>query len=139
MTVPTGMRQLHQRSGTLARAPKGFRSLPHPQRYTAAPGDFVGGGLRSWLAVRWTRTAALYLTAPPSCGCSALYRGPKAQRGVPRSGLWSEEWESPRSGVRYASGTGSERAQGRERSGVESPASQGPFSIRKGLRKVLNG
>jgi hypothetical protein len=29
-----------------------LRSLPHPQRYTAAPGDFVGGGLRSWLAVR---------------------------------------------------------------------------------------
>ncbi|MGB3095700.1 MAG: hypothetical protein WBB46_03055, partial [Candidatus Deferrimicrobiaceae bacterium] len=46
----------------------------------------------------------------PSCGCYAPYRGPQAQRGVPRSGLWSEEWESPRSGVRYASGTGSERA-----------------------------
>ena len=29
------------------------------------------GGLRSWLAVRWTCTAALYLTAPPSCGRSA--------------------------------------------------------------------
>ncbi|MGB3096604.1 MAG: hypothetical protein WBB46_07745, partial [Candidatus Deferrimicrobiaceae bacterium] len=38
-------------------------------------------------------------------------RGPGAPRGVPRSGLWSEEWESPRSGVRYASGTGSERAK----------------------------
>ena len=50
-------------------------------------------------------------SAPPSCGCYAPYRGPKAQRGVPRSGLWSEEWESPRSGVRYASGTGSERAK----------------------------
>ncbi len=49
-------------------------------------------------------------------------------RGVPRSGLWSEEWESPRSAVRYASGTGSERAKGRERSGEESPASQGPSS-----------
>ena len=60
-------------------------------------------------------------SAPPSCGCYALYRGPMAQRGVPRSGLWSEEWESPRSGVRYASGTGSERAQGRERSGGGSP------------------
>ncbi|MGB3096516.1 MAG: hypothetical protein WBB46_07300, partial [Candidatus Deferrimicrobiaceae bacterium] len=43
--------------------------------------------------------------------CYAPYRGPQAQRGVPRSGLWSEEWESPRSGVRYASGTGSERAK----------------------------
>ncbi|MGB6410468.1 MAG: hypothetical protein WBF16_04635 [Candidatus Deferrimicrobiaceae bacterium] len=31
--------------------------------------------------------------------------------GVPRSGLWSEEWELPRSGVLYASGTGSERAK----------------------------
>src|SRR5512146_349253 len=29
------------------------------------------GGLRSWLAVRWTHTAALYLTPPPSCGGSA--------------------------------------------------------------------
>ncbi len=55
MTVPTGMLRI-QRPGH--RAPKGFRSLPHPQRYTAAPGDFVGGGLRSWLAVRCTRTAA---------------------------------------------------------------------------------
>ncbi len=167
MTAPTGMLRI-QRPGH--RAPKGFRSLPHPQRYTAAPGDFVGGGLRSWLAVRCTRTAAhrppgthslrsrhsgaaastpaslpsltvprgyasvgrlagsgasplsvhgLFRNGPldtgltplPSCGCSALYRGPKAQRGVPRSGLWSEEWESPRSGVRYASGTGSERAK----------------------------
>ena len=26
----------------------------------------------------------------PSCGCCALYVGPKAQRWVPRSGLWSE-------------------------------------------------
>jgi len=42
-------------------------------------------------------------------------------RGVPRSGLWSEVL-SP------ASGTGSERAKGRERSGEESPASQGPSS-----------
>jgi hypothetical protein len=101
-----------ERSGMLCiqrpvhRAPKGFRSLPHPQRHTAAPGDFVGGGLRSWLAVRCTRTAT-----PPSCGCSALYRGPRLKRGVPRSGLCSEEWESPRSGVQYASGTGSERAK----------------------------
>ncbi len=55
MTAPTGMLRI-QRPGH--RAPKGFRSLPHPQRYTAAPGDFVGGGLRSWLAVRCTRTAA---------------------------------------------------------------------------------
>jgi len=66
---------------------KGFRSLPHPQRYTAAPGDFVGERLR------------------PVPGTSRL------KRGVPRSGLWSKEWESPRSGVRYASGTGSERAK----------------------------
>ena len=29
-------------------------------------------------------------SAPPSCGCYAPYRGPLAQRGVPRSGLWSE-------------------------------------------------
>jgi len=147
-----------------------LRRLPHPQRYTAAPGDFVGGGLRSWLAVRCTRTSAhrppgthslrsrhsraaasapaslpsltvprgyasvgrlagsgastlsvhgLFrngpldagLTAAPSCGCYAGNQGPGAMRGVPRSGLWSEEWESPRSGVRDASGTGSERAE----------------------------
>ncbi|MGB6411417.1 MAG: hypothetical protein WBF16_09490, partial [Candidatus Deferrimicrobiaceae bacterium] len=40
------------------------------------------GGLRSWLAVRCTRTASLYLTAPPSFGCCARYRRPKAQGGV---------------------------------------------------------
>ena len=81
----------------------------------------LGGGLRSWLAVRCNRTAALNLTAPPSCGCYAgnqgpgarqivlsrteaierkvvcvaeqilpSDRGPGAQRGVPRSSLWSE-------------------------------------------------
>ena len=33
--------------------------------------DASEGGLRSWLAVRLTCTAALYLTAPPSCGVSA--------------------------------------------------------------------
>ena len=38
----------------------------------------------------------------------------RALRGVPRSGLWSE-------GELASSGTGSERAQGRERSGEESP------------------
>ena len=50
----------------------------------------LGGGLRSWLAVRCTRTPALYLTSPPSCGCCADNRGPGAMRGVTRSGLWSE-------------------------------------------------
>jgi hypothetical protein len=29
------------------------------------------GGLRSWLAARWTRASALYFAAPPSCGCFA--------------------------------------------------------------------
>ncbi|HJX74391.1 MAG TPA: hypothetical protein VJ307_09570, partial [Candidatus Deferrimicrobiaceae bacterium] len=40
-------------------------------------------------------------------------------RGVPRSGLWSEEEIA-------SSGTGSERAQGRERSRGDPSASQGP-------------
>jgi hypothetical protein len=31
----------------------------------------LGGGLRSWLDARCTRASALYLTAPPSCGCFA--------------------------------------------------------------------
>jgi len=45
------------------------------------------GGLRSWLAVRCTRTAALYLTAPPSCGGSA---GPARTGAKPRSAsVWS--------------------------------------------------
>ncbi len=55
MPAPTGMLRI-QRPGH--RAPQGFRSLPHPQRYTAAPGDFVGGGLRSWLALRYPCTSA---------------------------------------------------------------------------------
>ena len=41
----------------------------------------LGGGLRSWLAVRSTCTAALYLTVPPSCGRYAGEQGPQAMRG----------------------------------------------------------
>jgi len=62
-------------------------------------------------------------------GC-ALYLGPGAMRGVPRSGLWSEISDPP-------SGTGSERAKGRERSGVEAPRE--PGSSRKGFRAELSG
>ncbi len=98
---------------TLPQTGSGLTSQPPP----SAAVSRCSGGLRRrgtpFVARRGMnpRTAALNLTAPPSCGCYAPYRGPKAQRGVPRSGLWSEEWESPRSGVRYASGTGSERAK----------------------------
>ena len=58
------------------------------------------------------------LTEPPSCGCFADDRRPVAMRGVPQSGLWSEERIA-------SSGTGSERAQGRERSGCGSPREPG--------------
>ena len=69
--------------------------------------------------------ARLRLTSlrPPPSSCSAHARpvarvpatgGPGAMRGVPRSGLWSEE------GI-VSSGTGSERVLGRERSGRGSP------------------
>ena len=97
-----------------------------------------GGSLALSLDLRCTRKSALDLppgklrSDPPSFGCSAddnpwwsvmgsliaapvlwlvrPIRGPGAMRGVPQSGLWSEE-------AIASSGTGSERA----------PASGGPF------------
>src|SRR3970282_2292778 len=43
----------------------------------------LGGGLRSWLAVRWTRTAALNLTAPPLLRLAAPATGcPRRCGGV---------------------------------------------------------
>ena len=62
--------------------------------------------------------AALYLTAPPSCGCCALYLGPEAMRGVPQSALWSEF-------LVLASGTGSERAKVASVAGAEAPRKPG--------------
>jgi hypothetical protein len=56
----------------------------------------LGGGLRSWLAVRCTCTAALNLTAP------SLLRLLRRQLGIlgdagggPRSGVWSEKASIP--------------------------------------------
>jgi hypothetical protein len=62
--------------------------------------------------------AALYLTAPPSCGCCALYLGPEAMRGVPQSALWSEF-------LVLASGTGSERAKVASVANAEAPRKPG--------------
>jgi hypothetical protein len=84
----------------------------------------LGGGLRSWLAVRCTSTAALYLTAPPSCGCFALDRGHKAMREV------SAQRPMERGG-NFIERNGSERAQGRERSGAEAPREPVSFRGRK--------
>src|SRR3970282_2659710 len=43
----------------------------------------LGGGLRSWLAVRWTSTAALNLTAPPLLRLAApATGGPRRCGGV---------------------------------------------------------
>ena len=44
-----------------------------------------------------------------------------AQRGVPRSGLWSENGVSPLSGVRSGERNRQRAGAGRERSGEESP------------------
>ena len=67
-----------------------------------------------------------------------LRRDPRLKRGVPRSGLWSEEWESPRSGVRYASGTGSERAKVASVAEGKPPRALGPPPERIGEnRKVV--
>ncbi|MGA6993233.1 MAG: hypothetical protein WBX50_04965, partial [Candidatus Deferrimicrobiaceae bacterium] len=69
------------------------------------------------------RTAALYLTASPSCGCCALNLGPEAMRGVPQSGLWSE---SPA----LASGTGSERSKVASVADADAPRDPGsPVAI----------
>ncbi len=118
-----------------------FRNLPHPQRDplfrgTSSERDSVRG-----LGVRYTRTPALNLTASPSCGCSARYLGPKAQRGVPRSGVWSERKEYPPCGDLFDERNRSERAQGRERSGAEIPprALRSPLHIprwRKAARRA---
>ena len=59
------------------------------------------------------------LTTVPILQLMRHIRGPGAMRGVPQSGLWSEE-------AIASSGTGSERAQGRERSRGDPSASQGP-------------
>jgi hypothetical protein len=54
---------------------------------------------------------------PASCGCCALYRGPGARRGVPRSGgtflkySAKDKGVSPHQVAALASGTGSERAE----------------------------
>jgi|GEM_PF-1727079 len=110
---PPGTHSLRSRhSRAAASTPASLPSLTVPRGY-ASVGRLAGSGASPLSVHGLFRNGPLDagLTPLPSCGCSALYRGPKAQRGVPRSGLWSEEWESPRSGVRYASGTGSERAK----------------------------
>jgi len=67
--------------------PRAVRNGGAPRREGAlrkraqVPLRSLGGGLRSWLAVRSTCTAALYLTAPPSCGCYAGNQGTEAMRG----------------------------------------------------------
>src|SRR3990172_3069582 len=43
----------------------------------------LGGGLRSWLAVRGTCTAALNLTAPPLLRLAAPGTGDPGSRGIP--------------------------------------------------------
>jgi len=83
--------------------------IVRPNGYAASEGGSVRGS-------PCDAPARLRLTSlrPSSCGCCAGNRGPGAMRGVPQSGLWSEEELA-------SSGTGSERSQGRERSGCGSP------------------
>jgi hypothetical protein len=77
----------------------------------------LGGGLRSWLGVRCTRTPALYLTAPPSCGRFALYRETRGDAGGSA--------ERPMERGTYCVERNRQRAGERSRAERKAPASQG--------------
>ncbi len=108
----------------------GFVALPH----RTAAGTPRSGALPG-AAHRPSRCTASYGTdpwtpaslRPSSCGCCAGNRGLEAMRGVPQSGgtflMYSakDKGVSPHQVAAPSSGTGSERAQGRERSGCGSP------------------
>ena len=104
----------------------GIRGPLHPLRLRCSPspyrsgyasvGRLAGSGASTLSMHGLFRNGPLEagLTAPPSCDCCALYREPGAMRGS------STKRPVERGILIPTSGTGSERAQGRERSGVES-------------------
>jgi len=78
-----------------ARATRRVSSSPEDRSVTSIPGHpesgrtlrSLGGGLRSWLAVRGTCTAALNLTAPPLLRLAAPATGdPRRCGGLPEAG-----------------------------------------------------
>ena len=72
-------RNPHLRTGTFLRTLPPLRRAPHlraPLRVRPGPASRPRRGLRSWLAVRWTRTAALNLTPPSSFGLLRPWRTP---------------------------------------------------------------
>jgi len=114
--------------------------FPRPQNRSpqSSPGHpewglrSLGGGLRSWLAVRLTCTPALYLTAPPLLRLAASVPGTRAPRGVPRRGLWREADIA-------SSGTGSERAKVASVAAGKPPASRRPRSLKGARERTQEG
>jgi len=92
----------------------------------------LGGGLRSWLAVRWTCTAALNLTAPPILRLLRLVPGTRGDAGgstkrpVERGSVCVER-------------NGSEQAEVASVAEWKPPASQGPLTGSSLPRKSSGG
>src|SRR3990172_12203737 len=83
MSPHTRMRERSVPAHSLHRPPR----RPPPHRLGPPPEcrlRSLGGGLRSWLAVRETRTAALNLTAPPLLRLAAPATGGARNRAYER-------------------------------------------------------